>query len=105
MGPSFAPFTLTGVPDSNPISTSSALSGAFSGDTVHCHMASLGAQVPDIAVATVNVLLALLNRHLVLFRVGDGVFARIDRPLAPRRNDLQVRGDRLVGEFETHLVV
>jgi len=33
----------TGVPDSNPISTSSALSGAFSGETTHCHIASFGA--------------------------------------------------------------
>src|SRR2546428_12566596 len=42
-GPSFVPFTETGAPDSNPISTSSALSGAFSGDTTHCHIASFGA--------------------------------------------------------------
>src|SRR6266576_3122361 len=42
-GPSFVPLTEVGVPASNPISTSSALSGAFSGATTHCHIASLGA--------------------------------------------------------------
>ena len=42
-GASFLPFTETGVPASKPISTVVERSGAFAGDTIHCHMDSSGA--------------------------------------------------------------
>ena len=38
-------------------------------------------------------------------RVFDGVLARDDVPLAPRRDHRQVRRQRLVGQLEAHLVV
>src|SRR5262249_12281215 len=63
------------------------------------------AEVPDVAVAAVDVLLALLDWHVVLFGVCDGVFARVDVPFAPRRDDLNVWRDRFVGELEADLIV
>src|SRR5580704_144555 len=46
------------------------------------------AQVPDVAVAAIDIFLALLDGYVVLFGIGNRVFARIDVPLAPRRDDL-----------------
>src|SRR6266481_2892740 len=63
------------------------------------------AEVPDVAVAAIDIFFALLHRNVVFLRVGDSVFAGIDVPLAPGRDDLQVGGDGFVGQFETHLVV
>ncbi len=63
------------------------------------------AEVPNVAVAAVNVLLALLDGNVVLLGVGDGVFTRINVPLAPRRNNLHVGRDGFVGQFEADLVV
>jgi len=75
-GAKFRTVDETGVPDSNPISTSSALSGAFSGETTHCHiafvrrvgrifeLAAFVAEVPDVAIAAVDVFLALLDGTL-----------------------------------------
>src|SRR5713226_2205334 len=68
-------------------------------------LAAFVAEVPDVAVAAVDIFFALLHRDIVFLRVGDGVFAGIDVPLAPRRDDLQIGGNGFVGEFETHLVV
>src|SRR5256885_11132438 len=67
--------------------------------------AAFVAEVPNVAVAAVNVFLALLDGNVVLLRVGDGVFARIDVPLAPGRDDLHAGSDGLVRQFETHLVI
>ncbi len=41
----------------------------------------------------------------MFLRVSDGVFAGTDVPLAPRRNDLQVRRNSFVGQFESHLII
>src|SRR5262249_34506766 len=68
-------------------------------------LAAFVAQVPDVAVAAVDVLLALLDRNAVLFGVSDGVFARIDVPLAPGSDDLQVRSNGLVGQLKADLIV
>ncbi len=43
--------------------------------------------------------------HVVPVRVLDGVLARHDVPLAPRRNDGELRRQRLVGELEADLIV
>src|SRR5437588_8299733 len=67
--------------------------------------AAFVAEVPNVSVAAVNVFLALFNGNVVFLRIGDGVFTGIDVPLAPRRDDLHIRRDGLVGQFETHLVV
>ena len=63
------------------------------------------AEVPDVAVAAVDIFLALLDGHVVLLRVGDSVFARVNVPLAPRRDDLNIRRDGFVSQFESHLIV
>src|SRR5438552_1304392 len=67
--------------------------------------AAFVAEMPNVSVSAVNVFLALLDRNVVFLRIGDGVFTGIDVPLAPRRDDLNIRRDGLVGQFETHLVV
>ncbi len=41
----------------------------------------------------------------MFFGVSDGVFARVDVPFAPGRDDLHVGRDGFVGEFEADLVV
>ncbi len=41
----------------------------------------------------------------MFLRVGNGVFAGIDVPLAPRRDDLYIGRDGFVRQFETHLVI
>ena len=38
-------------------------------------------------------------------RVGDGVFARVDLPFAPRRDDGKLGRERFAGQLEAHLVV
>src|SRR6266404_1389553 len=67
--------------------------------------AAFVAEVPDVAVAAVDIFLALLDVHVVLLRVGDGGFARVNVPLAPRCDDLNVRRDGFVSEFKSHLIV
>src|SRR4029077_12915115 len=62
-------------------------------------------EVPDVAVAAVDIFLAFLDGNFVLLGVSDGVFAGIDVPLAPRRDDPHVRCDGFVGQFESHLIV
>jgi len=63
------------------------------------------AEVPDVAVAAVDVFLALLDRHLVLLRVSDGILARLNVPLPPGRDDLDMRCDGFIRQFEAHLIV
>ena len=62
-------------------------------------------EMPEVAVARVRILLR--HRHGDAARGGvvDGVFARDDVPLAPRRDDVQLRRERLIGQLEAHLVV
>src|SRR3954453_2095494 len=62
-------------------------------------------EMPEVAVARVWILLR--DRHGDAARGGviDGVFARDDVPLAPRRDDIQLRRERLIGELETNLIV
>ncbi len=68
-------------------------------------LAAFVAEVPDVTVAAVDIFLALLHRDVVFLRVGDGIFAGIDVPLAPGGDDLQIWRNRFVGEFETNLIV
>ena len=67
--------------------------------------AAFVAEVPDVAVAAVDVFLALLDLHVVFRGVGDGVFSRIDVPFAPRGDDLNVWRNSFVGQLETDLIV
>ena len=111
------PSTETGVPPSKPISTVGWLLGRLRGrddPLPHRFVRRVGgifqhpafvAQVPDVAVAAVNIFCRLLDGNVVRARVVNGFFARDDVPFAPRRDDLQFRSKRLGGELETHLVV
>src|SRR5712675_943684 len=59
--------------------------------------AAFVAEVPDVAVAAVDIFFALLDGDVVFLRVGNGVFAGIDVPLAPRGDDLEIGSDGFVG--------
>ena len=61
--------------------------------------------VPDIAIAAVDLGGRLRDRHVVLLRVFDSVFARNDVPLAPRSDHVQVRRDGFIGQLKPHLIV
>ncbi len=67
--------------------------------------AALMAQMPDVAVARVNVRIGLFDGHVMRAGIIDGVLARVDGPLAPRRDDFHSRRDGLVSQLEPHLVV
>ena len=61
--------------------------------------------VPDVAVARVDLLTRRVDRDVVLRGVRDRVLAAADVPLAPRRDHREVRRKRHVGELEANLVV
>jgi hypothetical protein len=63
------------------------------------------ADVPDVAVAGVNLGAALRQWHAVGFGVVEAVLAALQFPLAPRRDDLEFRGEGLVGVLEADLVI
>src|SRR5690348_12758599 len=67
--------------------------------------ATFVAQVPDVTVTAVNVLLGLLNGNLVLFGVRDGILAGVNVPFTPWRDNLQIGRDGLVSQFKANLVV
>ena len=65
-------------------------------------------EVPQVSVFGVNLLLAdAVQRNLVGGSVVDSVFAAMEVPLGvlPRSNDLELRVQGGVGQFETDLVV
>src|SRR3954454_21787106 len=61
--------------------------------------------MPEGAGALVRILLR--GRHGDAARGGvvDGVFARDDVPLAPRRDHVELRRERLIRELKTDLIV
>ena len=63
------------------------------------------AHVQQIAVAAVDLLAALGHGNSMLLGVVEAVFARLQVPLAPGHDDLQLRRQRLVGVLEAHLIV
>ena len=67
--------------------------------------AAFVADVPQIPVAAVNLLAARRHWNPMLLGVIEAIFARLQRPLPPRRNDLQLRSQRLVRQFKPHLIV
>jgi hypothetical protein len=62
-------------------------------------------EVPEVAVAGVGVFLRRRDRDAARGGEVDGVLARDDLPLPPRRDDGQLRREGLVGELEADLVV
>src|SRR6266851_984161 len=97
-GSSAWPPTETGTPFSNPISTCSSLSGASCGAFVNCHVLGNGA-LPASSSSPPSWLMCQRLRSRLW------IFARFQVPLAPRRHNLQLWSERLVGHFEAHLVV
>ncbi len=63
------------------------------------------AEVPDVAVATVDGLFRHSHRHMVYARVLQLILSRAQVPLPPRGDDLQARVESLHAQIETHLVV
>ena len=61
--------------------------------------------VPEIAIAAVNLLPACRNGNAVLLCVVETVFARLQIPFPPRRNDLEFRRQSLICQLESNLVV
>ncbi len=61
--------------------------------------------MPHVGVAAVDRLFGVGDGHVVGAGVSQGVLAGADLPLAPRSDDLQRWVERLVGQFEAHLVV
>ena len=68
-------------------------------------LAAFVTEMPDVAVAAVDVFLALLDRDVVLLRIGNGVFAGIDVPFAPGSNDLDTGRNGFVSQFKTDLII
>ena len=70
------------------------------------HLA-LGGRVQQVGVDRERRLafLVLGDRDLVLARELQQVLAALERPLAPRRDDLDAGLERVIGELEAHLVV
>src|SRR5579872_655239 len=66
---------------------------------------TLMAQVPEVAIAAVNLFAAGGNGNSMRFGVVEAIFARLQSPFAPRSNDLQFRSDGLVSMLKTDLIV
>lgn len=67
--------------------------------------AALVGDVPDVAVARVDLFLGRGNRDILFGSVFDGVFAAPDVPLAPWSDHGEIGGERGVGQLEADLVV
>ena len=63
------------------------------------------AHVPDIAVAAVDLFGRRGDRNVALFRVSNGVVPGLDIPFTPWSNDLQLRSEGFVRQFEPDLIV
>ena len=63
------------------------------------------AQVPEVAVAAVNLLPAGGDGDAALLGVIQTVFAGFQRPFAPGGNDFQFGRKRLKGMLEAHLII
>src|SRR5256885_14541246 len=61
--------------------------------------------VPQVAVGGVRLLQRGLHRDRFRFHVRDQVLPAVELPFAPRRDHLQLRRERRVGELEAHLIV
>ena len=97
--------------------TSSGVSGALAGSAVSMNRSAGGTEfgssrIPPscercqrFAIARVDLRVGRGDRNVVRGGVGEGVLAAADVPLAPRRDDRELRREGGVGELEAHLVV
>ena len=67
--------------------------------------ASFVADVPQIAIATVDLLAAGFDWDRVLFGVVETVLPRFQIPFTPWRDDPEFWGQSLIGQFKPDLVV
>ena len=67
--------------------------------------AALMGEMPEIAVAAIDLGFCGINRNVVRLGVVDGVLAGLDVPDSPRSDDLQMGCEGLVGQLEADLVV
>src|ERR1035438_4622311 len=67
--------------------------------------AALVTDMQQVTVAAVDLLTALRYLNTMRFRILQTVLARLQRPFAPRHNDLQLRRERLISMLEAHLIV
>jgi hypothetical protein len=68
-------------------------------------VAAFMAQVPQVRIARIDLLLRRGNGNAFRRCVVDRVFAAADIPLAPRRDDGQFGRERREGHLEAHLIV
>src|SRR5881397_2792966 len=61
--------------------------------------------MPDIAIAAVNLVRCSGNRNIAFFSVGNRFVPGPDIPLAPWRNNFEMRRKCLVCELKPHLIV
>ena len=61
--------------------------------------------MPDVAVPAIEVGFRLCDRDIVPPSIRKCILAGLDLPLAPGRDDLQLRRDGFVGKLKPHLVV
>ena len=111
------PFTETGIPFSKPIThlllairsilrRTRQLPGAGERSVARIfQFPALVADVPQIAIAAVNLFAAGGHGNSALLGVVETVFARLQIPLAPRRDHFQLRSQRLIGKFKADLIV
>ena len=117
-GSSLTPFTATGVPVSNPIVTLSSRSGASCGEFVSCHVVASGALVGSSSSPPSWLTCQMLRSRLWIFsrlaRYGNSALLRRSRGSLRATSDVhsrhgaitfKLRRQRLIGVFETHLVI
>src|SRR5258708_9578166 len=63
------------------------------------------ADVPEIAIAAVNLLATRSHRNAALLTIVETAFAGLQIPLAPRSYDFQLGTHRLLGHLETDLII
>jgi hypothetical protein len=68
--------------------------------------AALVRDVPEVLISRIELrLIHSRERDAAGARVRERVLTRADVPLAPRRDHLQMRRERRVGQLEAHLIV
>src|SRR6202011_2298909 len=66
---------------------------------------ALVADVPEGAIAAVNLLPAGGDRNPPPFGIVETIFSRLQGPLPPRGDHFQLRGQSLIGKFEADLII
>ena len=66
---------------------------------------SLVTYMKEIGIDAIGFLPGYRHRNAVFFGKAEEILPALEFPLPPGSDDLQLRGQRRVGEFETHLVV